>query len=52
VGVPVIITPTAVGDLEQIVRYVALDSPERARKFGYALINQALSLGLFPEMGS
>ena len=50
-GVPVVITPTAIGDLEQIVRYIALDSPERAKNFGYALIDQALSLGPFPEMG-
>ena len=50
-GVPVVITPTAIGDLEEIVRFIAFDSPERARQFGYALINQALSLAPFPEMG-
>ena len=50
-GVPVVITPTAIDDLERIVRYIALDSPERAKRFGYALIDEALSLGPFPEMG-
>ena len=50
-GVPVVITPTAIGDLEEIVRFIAFDSPERARQFGYVLINQALSLAPFPEMG-
>ena len=50
-GLPVIITPTAIGDLEGIVRFIALDSPERAKAFGYALIDEALSLAPFPEMG-
>ncbi len=50
-GVPVIITPTALRDLEAIVRFIALDSPDRARRFGHALIEKALSLGQFPEMG-
>ena len=50
-GVPVIITPTALHDLGGIVRFIAVDSPERAKAFGYALINEALSLSPFPEMG-
>ena len=50
-GIPVIITPTAQGDLESIVRFIAHDSPERAKQFGAALIRAALSLGAFPEMG-
>ena len=50
-GVPVVITPTAIADLEEIVRFIAHDSPERAKQFGYALIDQALSLSPFPEMG-
>src|SRR5260370_1108493 len=49
-GVPVVITPTAIDDLEGIVRYIAVDIPERARTFGYALMDQALSLGPFPEI--
>ena len=50
-GFPVIITPTAIGDLEEIVRYIALDSPQRAKNFGYELIDEALAIGRFPEMG-
>ena len=50
-GVPVVITPTAIADLGEIVRFIALDSPDRAKRFGYALIDQALSLSPFPEMG-
>ena len=50
-GVPVVITPTAIADLGEIVRFIASDSPERAKRFGYALIDQALSLSPFPEMG-
>ena len=50
-GVPVVITPTAIDDLEEIVRYIALDNPARAKTFGYALIDKALSLEAFPEMG-
>ena len=50
-GVPVVITPTAIADLGKIVRFIALASPDRAKRFGYALIDQALSLSPFPEMG-
>lgn len=50
-GCPVIITPTAVRDLEGIVRFVAHDSPHRAKRFGHTLIDAALSIGSFPEIG-
>lgn len=50
-GVPVIITPTALHDLEGIVRFIAVDSPEHANDFGYALIDEALSLAPFPGNG-
>ena len=50
-GIPVVITPTAIRDLEDIVRFIALDSPARAKAFGNALIDHALSLSPFPEMG-
>lgn len=50
-GYPVVFTPQSQEDLESIVRFVARDSPERARAFGNLLIDQALSLGPFPEMG-
>jgi len=51
VGCPVILTPQPQEDLAHIVRYIAKDSPERARAFGYLLIDKALSLGALPERG-
>jgi plasmid stabilization system protein ParE len=50
-GCPVVITPKACRDLEGIVRFIAHDSQQRARNFGHALIDAALSLEPFPEMG-
>ena len=50
-GVPVIITPTAIDDLSEIVRHIATDSSDRAKKFGNALIDASLKLGQFPEIG-
>ena len=50
-GWPVILTPQSQNDLREIVCYIARDSPERARRFGNLLIDQALSLGSFPEIG-
>jgi toxin ParE1/3/4 len=50
-GWPVILTPQAQDDLREIVSYTSRDSPERGRKFGNTLIDQALSIGTFPEMG-
>ena len=50
-GCPVIITPTAIRDLERIVRFITRDSPQRAKRFGYALIDAALAIGPYPEMG-
>jgi len=38
-------------DLEDIVRYISLDAPERAIKFGRFLISKTKSLGQFPEIG-
>jgi toxin ParE1/3/4 len=37
--------------LREIVSYIARDSPDRARAFGNTLIDKALSIGAFPEMG-
>jgi len=48
---PVILTPQSQADLGRIVCYIAKDNPERARSFGYELVDQALALGAFPEMG-
>ena len=50
-GVPVILTPRAQEDLQEIVRFIRRDSPDRARSFGHTLIQQALALGPFPEAG-
>jgi plasmid stabilization system protein ParE len=50
-GWPVVLTPQAQDDLREIVSYIARDSPDRARRFGNTLIDQALSIGIFPEMG-
>jgi hypothetical protein len=40
----VLITGSALRDLSEIVKFVALDDPQAARKLGENLINRALSL--------
>jgi toxin ParE1/3/4 len=50
-GKPVILTPQARHDLQEIVRFIRRDSPERARSFGHDLIDAALALAPFPERG-
>ena len=50
-GCPVILTPQSIADLEGIVRRISADSPDRARAFGNTLVDRALSVGAFPEMG-
>jgi plasmid stabilization system protein ParE len=47
----VILSPRAIQDLGEIVRYISFDNPDAAEKFGYALIDAALSLGSLPERG-
>jgi plasmid stabilization system protein ParE len=47
----VIISPRAVQDLEEIVRYISIDNPQVARRFGDKLICAAESLAQFPERG-
>ena len=47
----VILTPQSIDDLREAVTVIAQDNPERARTFGYGLIDRALSLGTFPERG-
>jgi toxin ParE1/3/4 len=47
----VILTPTAREDLREIVEFIARDDREAAEKFGYTLIEKALSLARFPERG-
>ncbi|MGF1570913.1 MAG: type II toxin-antitoxin system RelE/ParE family toxin [Nodosilinea sp.] len=47
----VILSPKAVGDLEVIIRYIALANPEVARKVGQNLLNKAKELSQFPFKG-
>lgn len=47
----VILSPKAVGDLEIIVRYIALNNPLAARKVGQNLLNKTKELGQFPFKG-
>jgi toxin ParE1/3/4 len=48
---PVILTPQALEDLQSAVRYIARDNPAVARSFGNELIDRALAIGQFPELG-
>jgi plasmid stabilization system protein ParE len=50
-GWPVILTDQSQFDLREIVSFIARDNPERARSFGKELIDQAISIGDFPEIG-
>ncbi len=50
-GWPVILTDQSQDDLHEIVVFIARDSREHARRFGNELIDQALAIGNFPEMG-
>lgn len=47
----VILSVPARSDLQNIVHYISLDDREQARRFGMFLIQQARSLGQFPERG-
>lgn len=38
-------------DIQDIVRYISIDDPERALRFGKFLIRHTKSLGRFPERG-
>jgi plasmid stabilization system protein ParE len=38
-------------DLRDIVRYISLDSPDRAVRFGRLLVSSTKQLTVFPEMG-
>ncbi len=40
----VILSPRAIQDLGEIVRYISFDNPQAAERLGYALIDAALSL--------
>jgi toxin ParE1/3/4 len=47
----VILSARAIQDLSEIVRYISFDNPQAAERFGYALIDVALSLKNLPERG-
>jgi toxin ParE1/3/4 len=50
-GYQVALAPSARRDLRDIVRYISLDSPERAVTFGQFLVSSTKRLADFPEMG-
>ena len=50
-GYQVALAPSARRDLRDIVRYISLDSPERAIQFGQFLLNSTKRLADFPELG-
>jgi addiction module RelE/StbE family toxin len=50
-GYRITLSPSARHDLRDIVRYISLDSPERAVTFGQFLITHTKRLAEFPEMG-
>jgi len=50
-GYQVALSTSARRDLRDIVRYISLDSPERAVSFGQFLVNSTKRLADFPEMG-
>lgn len=50
-GYQVSLSPSARRDLRDIVRYISLDSPERAVRFGQFLVSHTKRLAEFPEMG-
>lgn len=50
-GWKVVIGPSARGDLEDIVRYIARHNPTAAARMGWALIGRAEALVRSPEMG-
>ncbi len=47
----VILAPQSLRDLEEIVRYIAADSPQAADRFGQRLISEAEAIGPHPFAG-
>jgi plasmid stabilization system protein ParE len=50
-GYQIALSPAAHRDLRDIVRYISLDSPERAVAFGQFLLGSIKRLADFPELG-
>jgi len=44
-------TKTALADLRDLVRYIAADDREAARRFGNRIVSKIHSLGSFPRIG-
>jgi len=47
----IILSPRAIQDLREIVRYIAFDNPLRVEEFGRELIVKTHALSSFPELG-
>jgi toxin ParE1/3/4 len=47
----VILSPRAIQDLQEIVRYISFDNPVAAEKLGLQLTEKTRNLSAFPEMG-
>jgi toxin ParE1/3/4 len=47
----IILSPRAIQDLQEIVRYISFDNPVRAESFGRELIAKTKTLASFPEIG-
>jgi len=47
----VVLSPSDRADLRDIVRYISLDAPDRALKFGQFLVSHTKRLAEFPELG-
>ena len=47
----VILSPRAIRDLQEIVRYISFDNPVRAESFGRELIAKTKTLVSFPQIG-
>ena len=50
-GYQVALSPSARRDIRDIVRYISMDSPDRAIRFGQFLASNVKRLADFPEMG-
>jgi addiction module RelE/StbE family toxin len=50
-GYQVALSPSARRDLQDIVRYISLDSPQHAVIFGQFLVSSTKRLADFPELG-
>jgi toxin ParE1/3/4 len=51
VAYEIVLSPRAVQDLEEIVRYIAADGIEVAERFGRLLFEKTRALGEFPRTG-